>query len=81
MKTLNDAVRERLLKYMGERDLTQYRLAQISGVPFPTLKSIMQRRTKGMSLKTIILLADGLNVSLSEFFDDECFSIDNLVLE
>lgn len=81
MKTLNDAVRERLLKYMGERDLTQYRLAQISGVPFPTLKSIMQRRTKGMSFKTIILLADGLNVSLSEFFDDECFSIDNLALE
>ena len=54
MKNLNDVVVERLCKYMGEKDLTQYKLAQLSGVPFPTIKSIMQRRTKGISLKTII---------------------------
>ena len=64
MKTLNDAIVERLCKYMGERDITQYKLSQLSGVPFPTIKSIMQRRTKGISLKTIILLADGLGYLL-----------------
>lgn len=81
MKTLNDAVVERLCKYMGEKDLTQYRLAQISGIPFPTIKSIMQKRTKGITLKTIILLADGLNVPLNEFLDSEVFSADNLDLD
>ena len=69
MKTLNDAVVERLNKYMGERNLTQYKLAQLSGVPFPTVKSIIQRRTKGIGLKTIIMLADGLGISPSEFID------------
>lgn len=59
MKTLNDAVVERLCKYLGERDMTQYRLPQLSGAPFPTVKSIMQRRTKGVSLKTVIMLANG----------------------
>lgn len=62
MKTLNDAVVERLYKYMGEKNLTQYKFAQLSGIPFPTIKSIMQRRTNGISLKTIILLADGLGI-------------------
>ena len=81
MKTLNDAVVERLCKFMGERNLTQYKLAQLSGLPFPTLKSIMQKRTKGISLKTIILLANGLGMTPAQFIDDEAFSADNLELE
>ena len=81
MKTLNDAVVERLYKYMGEKNLTQYKLAQLSGISFPTIKSIMQRRTNGISLKTIILLADGLGISPAEFIDDESFLAKNLDLE
>ena len=80
MKTLNDAVVERLYKYMGEKNLTQYKLAQLSGIPFPTIKSIMQRRTNGISLKTIIF-ADGLGISPAEFIDDESFLAKNLDLE
>ena len=81
MKNLNDVVVERLCKYLGEQNLTQYKLAQLSGIPFPTIKSIMQRRTKGISLKTIILLSHGLGISPSEFLNDESFFADNLDLE
>lgn len=81
MKGLNDVVVERLCKYMGEQDITQYRLAQLSGVPFPTIKSIMQRRTKGISLKTIILLAHGLGITPAEFIEDEAFWAENLNLD
>ena len=81
MKTLNDVVVERLCKYMGERDITQYKLSQLSGIPFPTIKSIMQRRTKGISLKTIILLAHGLGISPAEFIDDDAFLSENLNLD
>lgn len=81
MKNLNDVVVERLCKYMGEQNLTQYRLAQLSGIPFPTIKSIMQRRTKGISLKTIILLSNGLGIHPSEFLSDDSFLADNLDLE
>ena len=81
MKTLNSVVVERLCKYMGEKNLTQYKLAQLSGIPFPTIKSIMQKRTKGISLKTIIMLANGLGLTPSEFLDDPAFSADCLDLE
>lgn len=81
MKTINDVVVERLFLFMGERNLTQYKLAQLSGIPFPTIKSIMQRRTKGISLKTIIMLADGLKITPSEFIDNPAFLADNLNLE
>ena len=81
MKTLNDVVVERLCKYLGEKNITQYKLSQLSGVPFPTIKSIMQRRTKGIALKTIIMLAYGLGITPSEFINDEMFLADNLDLE
>ena len=81
MKTLNTVVVEKLNKIMAEKGLTQYRLAQLSGVPFPTLKSIMQKRTKGIELKTIILLSEGLGITASEFISVESFSSKNLYLE
>ena len=81
MKSINDVVVERLCKFMGERNLTQYKLAQLSCIPFPTIKSIMQRRTKGITLKTIIMLADGLGITPGEFINDESFLAKNLELE
>lgn len=78
MKNLNDVVVDRLIKFMDEKKLTQYRLSQLSGIPFPTIKSIMQRRTKGITLKTIILLASGLGISPSEFINDDSFLPENL---
>ena len=81
MKTLNEVVIDRLNFYMGKLNLTQYALAQKSGVPFPTIKSIMQRRTKGITLKTIIMLAYGVGVTVSEFLDDELFCYENLELD
>lgn len=81
MNTINIAVVDRLLKYMGERNLTQYRLAQISGLPFTTVKSIMQRRCNGISLRTLILICGGLGVSASEFLDDPSFLPENLLLD
>lgn len=81
MKTLNEVVVEKLLKYMGEKDLTQYKLAQLSGLPFATVKSIMQRRTKGIDLKTIILLSHGLGIKPAEFINDDRFLAENLDLD
>lgn len=81
MKTLTDVIVERLNKFMGEKDITQYKLAQLSGVPFPTIKSIMQRRTKGITLKTVIMLANGLGVGLNEFLDEKIFSLENIEID
>lgn len=81
MKTLNEMVIDRLNYYLGETRLSQYMLSEISGVPYPTIKSIMQRRTKGITLKTIVMLARGFRVSVSEFLSDEFFHYEILDLE
>ncbi len=81
MKSISDVIVERLCKFMGERNLTQYRLAQLSGVPFPTIKSIMQKKTKDINLKTIILLSQGLGITPSEFINDASFLAENLDIE
>lgn len=81
MKTLNDLIVDRLNYYMEERRYSQYQLANDSGVPYPTIKSIMQKRTKGITLKTVVMLARGLQVSVSEFLSDEFFKYDDLDLE
>ena len=81
MKTLGDLVRERISFYLGKQNLTQYRLAELSGIPFSTIKSIMQKKTKGISFKTIILLANGFNVPLSEFADEKIFNVEKIKLD
>ena len=71
MKTISEVVVLKLKKYMFEQNLTQYRLAQKSGLPYETVKSIMSRRTKSIDLKTVLLLSHGLGIKPSEFVDDE----------
>ncbi len=78
MENVLEAVVNRLLYYMGERNLTQYKLAQLSELPFATVKSIMQRRAKGIGLKTLIMLSHGLDISVSEFLDDPMFLYENI---
>jgi len=81
MESINDVVVNRLCYYLDEKKITQYRLSILSGIPFATIKSIMQRRTKNITLKTVIMLANGLGISVSEFLNDDSFNPDNLDLE
>ena len=81
MKTLNEMVIDRINFYLGKTHISQYMLAELSGIPYPTIKSIMQRRTKGITLKTLIMLARGFGISISEFLSDEYYHYDELDLE
>lgn len=81
MKTLNEMVIDRLNYYFGVSHYSQYKLAEVSGVPYPTIKSIMQGRTNGITLKTIVMLARGFNVDVDEFLSDKFFHYDELDLE
>ncbi|MBO5102603.1 MAG: helix-turn-helix transcriptional regulator [Clostridia bacterium] len=81
MNTINDVIVEKLLIFMDKQNLTQYKLAMNSGLPFATIKSIMQRRTKSIDLKTVILLASGLGIHASELISGEQFLAENLDLE
>ena len=79
--TVNNAVAIRISKLLQEKNMTQYRLEQESGIQHGSMQCIMNGRNKTVTLSTVIMLSKGFNMSLTEFLDDEIFNSDELELE
>ena len=76
--TVNDAVSRRVEKLLQEKNMSQYRLEQSSGIQHGSMQCIMNGRNKTVTLTTVILLAKGFGMSLDEFLKDDLFHPDNL---
>ena len=79
--TVNDAVAKRISKLLREKGISQYRLEQESGIQHGSMQCIMNGRNKTVTLSTIIMIARGFNMPLTEFLDDEIFRSDDLEIE
>ena len=79
--TVNDAVAKRISKLLREKDMSQYRLEQESGIQHGSMQCIMNGRNKTVTLSTVIMLAKGFRMSLTDFLDDEIFSAEDLEIE
>ena len=79
--TVNDAVAKRISKLLREKDMSQYRLEQESGIQHGSMQCIMNGRNKTVTLSTVILLAKGFHMPLTEFLDDEIFRSAELEIE
>ena len=79
--TVNDAVAKRILKLLQENNMSQYRLEQKSGIQHGSMQCIMNGRNKTVTLSTIMMLAKGFDISLTEFLDDEIFNSEELEIE
>ncbi len=79
--TVNDAVAKRISKLLIEKNMSQYRLEIESGIQHGSMQCIMNGRNKTVTLSTVILIAKGFGISLTEFLDDEIFLTDNLEIE
>ena len=79
--TVNDAVAKRISKLLREKGITQYRLEQNSGIQHGSMQCIMNGRNKTVTLGTVIMLAKGFKMSVTEFLDDELFRSEELELE
>jgi len=79
--TVNDAVAKRISKLLREKDMSQYRLEQESGIQHGSMQCIMNGQNKTVTLSTVIMLARGFNMPLTEFLDDEIFSSEDLETE
>ena len=79
--TVNDAVAKRISKLLQEKNISQYRLEQQSGIQHGSMECIMKGRNKTVTLSTVMMLAQGFQMSLTEFLDDEIFAFDNVQVE
>ena len=79
--TVNNAVAKRITNLLREKNMSQYRLEQESGIQHGSMQCIMNGRNKTVTLSTVIMLAKGFNMSVTEFLNDELFGSDNLEIE
>lgn len=79
--TVNDAVAKRTAALLEEKNITQYRLEQTSGIQHGSLQCIMNGRNKTVTLSTVMMLAKGFGISLIEFLDDDIFRAEELEIE
>ncbi len=79
--TVNNAIAKRISKLLQEKNMSQYRLEQLSGIQHGSMQCIMNGRNKTVTLSTVMLLAKGFNMSLSEFLNDDIFNSEELDLE
>ena len=79
--TVSEAVAKRIFKLLNEKQITQYRLEQNSGIQHGSMQCIVNGRNKTVTLSTVMMIARGFDMSLTEFLDDEIFRSDELELE
>ena len=78
--TICDAVAKRIVYLLKVKNMTQYRLEVNSGIQHGSMQCIMNGRNKSVKLGTIMLIAEGFNMTLIEFLDDEIFTSEEIEL-
>lgn len=73
---LVDAVYARILEYVKKKQITVNALANLSGVPRPTIVTMTSSAT--VKLSTVYGVCDGLKITLREFFDSPLFAPENI---
>ena len=76
--SVNRAVALRISELLQEKKMTQYRLAINCGISHSTLKNIIHETIKDNLFSTVILVAGGFGMTVSEFTNSPLFLEENL---
>lgn len=79
--TTNDAVAKRINHLLQQKKMTLYRLEQKSGVYHGAMDRILKGKNFTVTLCTLYKLANGFDMSLLEFLDDDIFCSKELEIE
>jgi transcriptional regulator with XRE-family HTH domain len=70
---ITQATAERVIELCAEKGITVNKLATLSGVTQSTVSDIVNMKSKNIGIVTIKKLCDGLDISISDFFDTDRF--------
>lgn len=70
---IKDAIVLRLQNICKERNIKYNELATRSGVTPSTVYSLMDEKRRDLSVITVKKLCDGLDMTITDFFDDDIF--------
>ena len=78
---LNKAFALRVREILKNKNMTQYKLAQETGLYHSTMTDILNCKYQTPNFKNIMLIIKALDMSMSEFFDSELFNLDTLEID
>ena len=70
---INEATITRIGTLSKAQRLSMYELAYRTGMPPSTVKSIMNGKSKNPGIVNIKKMAEGLGLTIREFYDDDIF--------
>lgn len=77
--TLSEAIIKRINNLMDIKNIENpYQLALKCGLDESVIRSVLSGRTKHPNIHTMFFIAYGFNMTLSEFYNDKLFNIDNV---
>lgn len=75
---LQEALAKRIKAILKERNITQYELYKLSGVPQSTISTILKGEVKTIKLSTLYDICSGLNLEFEEFFAYDALKLKNI---
>lgn len=71
--TICEATSYRILELCRQKNVSGYYVTYKAGIPSSTYKSIVNGKSKNPGIVNINKIADGLGISIREFYDSEIF--------
>ena len=71
------AIALRIKKLLATSGMTRYKLCRKIAISETTVKHILDSDYKSINFDTLVLLADGFDMTLQEFLDDNLFNREN----
>ncbi len=79
--TVNNAVAKRIVDLLEKKNITQYRLEQLSGIQHGHMQWILSGKSKTVTFSTVLRLANGFGMTVIEFLNNDMFLFENLEVE
>ena len=70
---LSDALRIRIKNLIDENNINGNKLALSSGMNRSNINRFLRKQNKSITIESITLIAQSLNMTLQEFFNDKVF--------
>lgn len=70
---LSEAIRKRIKYYLKLNNTNLWGLYRRTGIPMSTISSFMRGDRELLTLKTLLHICEGFNITLKDFFNDPIF--------
>lgn len=70
---ISEAIVKKINKIKEEKNLKDYDLFSLTGVPTSTISAFLTRKTKTIRIENLLYICEGTGYTLEEFFSDPIF--------